>query len=72
MTWSIQAMTAAIKFSPRPVVVAPYALCLGGGTEMVLHAARRLYVRHGFKLIREEKHHSFGHDLVGEYWELAL
>jgi 3-hydroxyacyl-CoA dehydrogenase len=38
---TFQAMTAAIKFSPRPVVVAPYALCLGGGTEMVLHAARR-------------------------------
>ena len=38
---TFQAMTVAIKFSPRPVVVAPYALCLGGGTEMVLHAARR-------------------------------
>jgi 3-hydroxyacyl-CoA dehydrogenase len=38
---SFQAMTAAIKFCPRPVVVAPYALCLGGGTEMVLHGARR-------------------------------
>ncbi len=38
---TFQAMTAAIKFCPRPVVVAPYALCLGGGTEIVLHAARR-------------------------------
>ena len=34
-------MTAAIKFSPRPVVVAPYGMCLGGGTEICLHAARR-------------------------------
>jgi len=41
-------------------------------TNDVLHAARRIYVRHGFKLIRQEKHHSFGHDLVGQYWELKL
>jgi 3-hydroxyacyl-CoA dehydrogenase len=38
---AFQGMTAAIKFCPRPVVVAPYGLCLGGGTEMALHAARR-------------------------------
>ena len=36
-----QQMTAVIKFCPRPVVVAPYALCLGGGTEIALHAALR-------------------------------
>ncbi len=36
-----QRMTAAIKYCPRPVVVAPFALCLGGGAEMTLHAARR-------------------------------
>ena len=36
-----QRMTAAIKFCPRPVVVAPFGLTLGGGTEMCLHAARR-------------------------------
>jgi 3-hydroxyacyl-CoA dehydrogenase len=36
-----QQMTAAIKFCPRPVVVAPHALCLGGGTEICLHAAAR-------------------------------
>jgi 3-hydroxyacyl-CoA dehydrogenase len=34
-----QGMTQAIKFSPKPVVVAPFALCLGGGTEISLHAA---------------------------------
>ena len=36
-----QGMTAAIKFCPRPVVTAPYGMCLGGGTEVNLHAARR-------------------------------
>jgi 3-hydroxyacyl-CoA dehydrogenase len=36
-----QQMTAAIKFCPRPVVVAPFALCLGGGAEISLHAAAR-------------------------------
>jgi 3-hydroxyacyl-CoA dehydrogenase len=33
-----QAMTQAIKFSPKPVVVAPFGLCLGGGTEISMHA----------------------------------
>jgi 3-hydroxyacyl-CoA dehydrogenase len=36
-----QNMTQAIKFSPKPVVVAPFGLCLGGGTEIFLHAAAR-------------------------------
>ncbi|MEO8594215.1 MAG: 3-hydroxyacyl-CoA dehydrogenase NAD-binding domain-containing protein [Candidatus Solibacter sp.] len=36
-----QRMTAAIKFCPRPVVVAPYSFCLGGGAEIAIHAARR-------------------------------
>jgi 3-hydroxyacyl-CoA dehydrogenase len=38
---AFQKMTASIKFSPRPVVVAPYGLCLGGGAEIALHAAAR-------------------------------
>jgi 3-hydroxyacyl-CoA dehydrogenase len=33
-----QNMTQAIKFSPKPVVVAPFGLCLGGGSEISLHA----------------------------------
>jgi 3-hydroxyacyl-CoA dehydrogenase len=33
-----QSMTQAIKFSPKPVVVAPFGLCLGGGTEISMHA----------------------------------
>jgi len=38
---AFQRMTSSIKFCPRPVVVAPFGLCLGGGTEISLHAARR-------------------------------
>ena len=38
---AFQRMTAAIRFCPRPVVVAPYGLCLGGGAEIALHAASR-------------------------------
>ena len=38
---AFQRMTQSIKYCPRPVVVAPYALCLGGGTEIALHAAKR-------------------------------
>ena len=36
-----QQMTASIKFCPRPVVVAPFGMTLGGGAEICLHAARR-------------------------------
>jgi 3-hydroxyacyl-CoA dehydrogenase len=36
-----QGMTAAIKFCPRPVVVAPFGYCFGGGAEVALHGARR-------------------------------
>jgi 3-hydroxyacyl-CoA dehydrogenase len=38
---AFQNMTQAIKFCPRPVVVAPYGMCLGGGVEIALHAAAR-------------------------------
>jgi 3-hydroxyacyl-CoA dehydrogenase len=36
-----QGMTQAIKFSPKPVVVAPFGMTLGGGAELSLHAAAR-------------------------------
>jgi DNA-binding MarR family transcriptional regulator/N-acetylglutamate synthase-like GNAT family acetyltransferase len=41
-------------------------------TNSVLLAARHIYQKAGFTLIEEEPHHSFGHDLVGETWELPL
>ncbi|MGQ0766378.1 MAG: hypothetical protein ACT4OZ_12015 [Gemmatimonadota bacterium] len=41
-------------------------------TNDVLQEARHLYIGEGYRLVREQKHHSFGHDLVGQTWELAL
>jgi len=41
-------------------------------TNDVLVSARRIYQATGFQLVREELHHSFGRDLVGQYWELHL
>ena len=38
----------------------------------VLDAARHIYERQRFELVEEEEHHSFGRDLVGQNWELAL
>lgn len=41
-------------------------------TQSNLLAARHIYARVGFRMLGEEPHHSFGHDLVSETWELRL
>jgi DNA-binding MarR family transcriptional regulator/N-acetylglutamate synthase-like GNAT family acetyltransferase len=41
-------------------------------TNGVLTGARRIYERAGFRLVDEQPHHSFGHDLVGEHWSREL
>jgi DNA-binding MarR family transcriptional regulator/N-acetylglutamate synthase-like GNAT family acetyltransferase len=41
-------------------------------TNDVLVDARRIYERFGFKLVEEEPHESFGHNLVGQNWSVRL
>lgn len=41
-------------------------------TNDVLASARRIYQAEGFRLVRQEKHESFGKKLVGQFWELDL
>jgi ribosomal protein S18 acetylase RimI-like enzyme len=41
-------------------------------TQSILTAARHLYTEAGFRRTAQESHHSFGHDLVAETWELDL
>jgi DNA-binding MarR family transcriptional regulator/predicted N-acetyltransferase YhbS len=41
-------------------------------TNSVLVAARAIYAKAGYRLVASEPHQSFGKQLVGETWELAL
>ena len=41
-------------------------------TNSVLTAARNIYEKEGYKLIKSEPHHAFGHDLISQTWELEL
>ncbi len=41
-------------------------------TNANLIAARAIYEKAGFQLVKSEAYHGFGHDLVGENWDLDL
>jgi DNA-binding MarR family transcriptional regulator/N-acetylglutamate synthase-like GNAT family acetyltransferase len=41
-------------------------------THDILVPAVRIYEAAGFKLIREERHNEFGHDVNGQIWEMGL
>ena len=41
-------------------------------TQDCLTEARRIYQRAGFQLVTEGRHHSFGHDLTEQTWNLPL
>jgi DNA-binding MarR family transcriptional regulator/GNAT superfamily N-acetyltransferase len=41
-------------------------------TQSILVSARRIYKHAGFRLVSTAPHTSFGHELVGETWELSI
>ena len=41
-------------------------------TQDDLHAAKHIYEKAGFRLVREQPHQDFGIPLVGQFWEMAL
>jgi 3-hydroxyacyl-CoA dehydrogenase len=40
MIRAFQKATMSLKYAPKPVVLAPFGMCLGGGAEFVLHGQR--------------------------------
>ncbi len=40
MIRAFQRATMSLKYAPKPVVLAPFGMCLGGGAEFVLHGQR--------------------------------
>ncbi len=41
-------------------------------TQSILDAARNIYRKAGFRVVKRERHQSFGQQLMGETWELIL
>lgn len=41
-------------------------------TQESLNSARRIYAAEGFRMVESAPHHSFGKDLISEFWELEL
>jgi DNA-binding MarR family transcriptional regulator/GNAT superfamily N-acetyltransferase len=41
-------------------------------TQSILDAARGIYRKAGFQVVKRERHQSFGHRLTGETWEMSL
>ncbi len=41
-------------------------------TQSILDAARQIYRKAGFRVVKRERHQSFGQKLLGETWELTL
>jgi GNAT superfamily N-acetyltransferase len=58
-----EAMRFARQARYRKIAACPYN---------VLRAAQHVYERAGLRLVREEPHHRFGHDLIRQRWELKL
>jgi DNA-binding MarR family transcriptional regulator/GNAT superfamily N-acetyltransferase len=41
-------------------------------TQSILHPARHIYKKAGYRLVKQQRHREFGYDLVGETWDLSL